>query len=57
MVMANLNFVEVLKEILVDYSSLQLVLFKCSWIPTNTRNNVTIHQNEHGFWVVNFAHR
>ncbi len=56
MVMVNLNYIGVLKEILVvDYSSLLLVLFKCSWIPTNTQGNVTIHQDEHGFWVVNFV--
>lgn len=37
MVMANLNYVGVLKEILVvDYLSLQLVLFKCFWILANT---------------------
>jgi hypothetical protein len=55
MVMANLNYVVVLKEILVvDYSSLLLVLFNCSWIPTNTQGNATICQDGHGFWVVNF---
>jgi hypothetical protein len=36
MVMANLNYIGVLKEILVvDYSGLLLVLFRCSWIPAN----------------------
>ncbi len=57
MVMANLNYVGLLKEILiVDYFGLLLVLFKCSWIPTNTQGNATICQDEHGFWVVNFVH-
>ncbi len=56
MVMANSNYVGVLKEIFVmDYSQLLLVLFRCSWIPTNTRGNATIRQDEHGFWVVNFT--
>jgi hypothetical protein len=37
MVMANLNYVGILKEILVvDYLGLLLVLFKGSWIPANT---------------------
>jgi len=50
MVMANLNYVGLLKEILtVDYFDLLLVLFKCSWIPTNTQGNATICQDEHGF--------
>jgi hypothetical protein len=56
MVMVNLNDIGVFKEILVvDYSSLLLVLFKCFCIPTNTQGNVTICQDEHGFWVVNFV--
>jgi hypothetical protein len=55
MVMANLNYVGILK-VVVDYSCLLLVLFRCSWIPTNTQGNATIWQDEHGFWVVNFAH-
>jgi hypothetical protein len=54
--MGNLNYIGVLKEILVvDYASLPMVLFTCSWIPTNTPGNATIHQDEHGFWVVNLA--
>ncbi len=57
MVMENLNYV-VFKEILVmDYLNLRLVLFKCSLIPTNTWGNATICQDEHGFWLVNFAHQ
>jgi hypothetical protein len=35
MVMANLNYVSIFK-VVVDYSGLLLVLFRCSWIPTNT---------------------
>lgn len=57
MVMENLNYVGVLKEMLVvDYFNLQLILFKYSWIPTNTQGNATICQDEHEFWVVNFVH-
>jgi hypothetical protein len=57
MVMANLNYVGVLKEMLVlDCFGLLLVLFKCSWIPANTQGNATICQDEYGFWVVNFVH-
>lgn len=57
MVMVNLNYVGVLKEMfVVDYFGLLLVLFKCSWIPTNTQCNATICQDEYGFWVVNFVH-
>jgi hypothetical protein len=33
------------------------LLFTCSWIPTNTQGNATMRQDEHGFWVVNLAHR
>jgi hypothetical protein len=37
MVMVNLNYIGVLKEIfVVDYFSLLLVLFECSWNPKNT---------------------
>lgn len=51
-VMGNLAYVGVLKEILVvDYVGLPMVMFKCSWIPSNTQGNTTIHQDEHGFWV------
>jgi hypothetical protein len=57
-VMGNLNYIGVLKEILVvDYACLPMVLFTCSWIPTNTQGNATIRQDEHGFWVVNLARR
>jgi len=56
MVMVNLNYVNILK-VVVDYLGLLLVLFKCSWILTNTQSNATIWQDEHGFWVVNFAHQ
>jgi hypothetical protein len=43
MVMVNLNYFGILKEILVvDYSCLLLVLFRCSWILANTRGNATI---------------
>ncbi len=56
--MWNLNYIGVLKEILVvDYAGLPMVLFTCSWIPTNTQGNATIRQNEHGFRVVTFAQR
>jgi len=56
-VMGNLNYIGVLKKILVvDYVGLPMVLFTCSLIPTNTWGNATIHQDEHGFWVVNLAH-
>jgi hypothetical protein len=56
--MGNLNYIGVLKEILVvDYAGLPMVLFTCSWIPTNTQGNATICQDEHGFWVVNLAWR
>jgi len=56
-VVGNLNYIGVLKEILVvDYAGLPMVLFTCSWIPTNTQGNATISQDEHGFWVVNLAH-
>jgi hypothetical protein len=51
--MGNLNYIGVLKEILVvDYAGLPIL-----WIPTNTQGNATIHQDEHGFWVVNLAWR
>ncbi len=55
-IIANLNYVGVLKEILlVDYYGLCLVLFKCSWIPPNLHGNArTICQDEHRFWQVNF---
>jgi hypothetical protein len=56
MVMANLNYVNILK-VVVDYLGLLLVLFKCSWILANTQSNITIWQDEYGFWVVNFAHQ
>jgi hypothetical protein len=56
--MGNLKYIGVLKEILVvDYACLPMVLFTCSWIPTNTQGNATICQDEHGFWVVNLACR
>jgi hypothetical protein len=55
-VMGNLNYVRVLKEILiVDYAGLPIVLFKCSWILANIRGNATIRHDEHGFWMVNLA--
>jgi hypothetical protein len=34
-VMVNLNYVSIFK-VVVDYASLLLVLFRCSWILTNT---------------------
>ncbi len=44
MVMVNLDYIGVFKEIIVvDYSNLLLVLFKCFWIPTNTRRNATMY--------------
>ncbi len=50
MVMAYFNYIGVLKDILVmDYSSMWLVLFKCCWILANIQGNATIHQDEHGF--------
>jgi hypothetical protein len=50
MAMANLNYIGVLKEIMVvDYLSLQLILFKCSQVLANTQGNATICQDEHGF--------
>jgi hypothetical protein len=55
MVLENLNYVSILK-VVVDYLGFLLVLFRCSWIPKNTRGNATIRQDEHGFWVVNCAH-
>ncbi len=57
-IIANLNYVGVLKGVLVDYFGLCLVLFKCSWIPPNLCGNArTICQDEHGFWQVNFRCR
>jgi hypothetical protein len=45
-VMGNLNYVGVLKQILVvDYASLPMVLFTCSWIPINTRGNAIVKMN------------
>jgi hypothetical protein len=57
--MGNLNYIGVLKEILVvDYASLHHVgVHMLTWIPTNTQGNATIHQDEHGLWVVNLARR
>jgi hypothetical protein len=51
--------VGVLKEnLVVAYFNLCVVLFCCSWILPNIWGNArTIHQDEHGFWLVNFAHR
>ncbi len=43
---------------MVIYSNLRLVLFHCFWIPPNMWGSVsTICQDEHGFWLVNFACR
>jgi hypothetical protein len=54
-VMANLHYVGVLKEmIIVSYINQHVTLMKCSWIPIHTQWNATIvWQYEHGFWVVN----
>ncbi len=59
MFVVDLQYMGVLKEILlVAYFNLCVVLFHCFWIPPNMEGNVrTIHQDENGFWLVNFAHR
>jgi hypothetical protein len=57
MVVAYLQYVGVLKEIsMVAYSSLCVVSFCCFWNSPNMWGNArTICQDEHGFWLVNFA--
>jgi hypothetical protein len=54
-VMANLHYVGVLKEIIVvSYTSQCVTFVKCSWILIHTQRNAAIvQQDEHGFWVVN----
>jgi hypothetical protein len=51
--------VGVIKEILVvTYFNFCVVLFCCSWIPPNMwGSSSTICQDEHDFWLVNFAHQ
>jgi len=58
-VMANLHYVGVLKEIIVvSYIDQHVTLMKCSWMPVHMQGNVTtMRQDEHGFWVVNYKRR
>jgi hypothetical protein len=50
-VMANLHYVGVLKEIIVvSYTSQRVTFVKCSWILIHTQGNAaTVRQDEHGF--------
>jgi hypothetical protein len=58
-VMANLHYVGMLKEIIVvSYTGQHVTLMKCSWILVHMQGNVaTMQQDEHGFWVVNHERR
>jgi hypothetical protein len=50
-VMANLHYVGMLKEIIiVPYINQCVTLMKCSWIPVHMYGNATtVRQDEHGF--------
>jgi hypothetical protein len=57
-IMANMNYVGVLKEIIVvSYGGLCHVVMRCSWILVNTCGNATMKLNEYGSWMVNHGQR
>ena len=49
---ADLKYVGVLRRIIqVNYVYRQIIVMECSWIKPNVTGNVTMKQDDHGFWL------
>ena len=49
-----MKYVGIVRNIIkVDYATLKVNVMKCHWIKPNiVRPNRTVHQDEHGFWLI-----